>query len=85
MTETEKHSNRSKKGADFFRDRILAALLLLIPMVVFAATPIYNSGSPGLSLLGLTFFYWFPIVWLAITAVMYYFAAGLINKMEEEQ
>ncbi|MCL5794568.1 MAG: hypothetical protein M1138_07085 [Candidatus Thermoplasmatota archaeon] len=84
MTETNKVSNESKKGADVFRDKVIAALLLLIPMVVFAVTPIYNFSSPGLSLLGLTFFYWFPILWLAITAVMYFFAAMLINRMEGE-
>ncbi len=85
MTETKNVSKRSKKEADVLRDKVIAALLLLIPMVVFAVTPIYNSSSSGLSLFGLTFFYWFPIVWLVISAIMYFVAAMILNKMEGDQ
>ncbi len=60
--------------------KVIVALLLLIPMAVFAITPIYNFKAP--ELFGLTFFYWFEIVWLVVTSVAYTMAAWLLNKME---
>ena len=63
--------------------KILVALLILIPMVVFAVTPIYNFSGP--TLFGLTFFYWFETVWLVVSAVMFYVAAYLLNSMEDDQ
>jgi hypothetical protein len=60
--------------------KVIVALLLLIPMAVFAITPIYNFEAP--ELFGLTFFYWFEIVWLVVTSVAYTVAAWLLNKME---
>ena len=60
--------------------KLLVALLLLIPMVVFAATPIYNFKGP--ELFGLTFYYWFETLWLVISAAFFTAAAYMLNKME---
>ncbi|MCL5955277.1 MAG: DUF3311 domain-containing protein [Candidatus Thermoplasmatota archaeon] len=60
--------------------KVIVAILLLIPMVVFAATPIYNFNGP--QLLGLSFYYWFETLWLVISAIFYLGAAYMLNKME---
>lgn len=75
MTSIDNYSAKGTLG-----QKIAVALLLLIPMVVFAVTPIYNFKSP--QLFGLTFFYWFEILWLFVTAGMYVLAAMLLNRME---
>lgn len=57
--------------------------MLLIPMAVFAITPIYNFKGP--TLFGLSFFYWFETLWLVISAAMYLVAARLLNSMEADE
>ncbi len=74
--------NESKN--DVLTRKIIAGLLLLIPAAVFSLTPLYNSASPSLDLLGLTFFYWFPIAWLFVSALAYVIAATILNKLEAE-
>ncbi len=66
-----KHSNNDDlsletKGTTI--EKLLVAILLLVPMLVFALTPIYNFKGP--ELLGLTFFYWFETLWLVVTSIM---------------
>ncbi len=78
-----KHSNNDDlsletKGTTI--EKLLVAILLLVPMLVFALTPIYNFKGP--ELLGLTFFYWFETLWLVVTSIMYLGAAMLLNRME---
>lgn len=51
-------------------------------MVIFAITPIYNFKGP--TLFGLSFFYWFEILWLVVSAVLYFIAARLLNSMESD-
>lgn len=60
--------------------KIAVAILLIIPMAVFAITPIYNFTNPRL--FGLTFFYWFETLWLFVSAGFFVVAALLLNKME---
>jgi TRAP-type mannitol/chloroaromatic compound transport system permease small subunit len=60
--------------------KILVAILLLVPIIVFAITPLYNVQNP--KLFGLTFFYWFETLWLVVTAIFFLAAALLLNKME---
>lgn len=60
--------------------KVGVALLLLIPMVVFAITPIYNFKGP--ELFGITFFYWFLTFWLFVSAAFFVGAALLLNRME---
>lgn len=60
--------------------KILVAILLIIPMFVFAVTPFYNFSAPRL--FGLTFYYWFETVWLVVSAFFFLAAAMLLNRME---
>lgn len=78
MTVSQQNSS-SQNG----NKKALAALLLLIPMAVFAITPIYNFKGP--TLFGLSFFYWFETLWLVISAAMYLVAARLLNSMEADE
>lgn len=59
------------------------AILLLIPVIVFAITPIYNFDGP--KLFGLSFFYWFETLWLFVSAAFFVAAAFLLNKMEGDE
>jgi hypothetical protein len=48
---------------------VVLILLLLVPWVLTAFTPLYDVASP--SALGLPFFYWFQIVMLPVSAIFY--------------
>ncbi len=76
--ETESNWNYEAKGTT--TQKLTVAILLVFPMLIFGLTPIYNIDKP--ILLGIPFFYWFETVWLVVSAVMYVFAALLLNKME---
>ncbi len=55
----------------------LAGILILIPFAVYFAVPLYNIVNPQLG--GLPFFYWFQILMLPITALLFTKAAMLID------
>jgi hypothetical protein len=74
--------SQGNSGSQSGNKKVLAALLLLIPMAIFAITPIYNLKGP--TLFGLSFFYWFEILWLVVSAVLYFIAARLLNSMESD-
>ena len=57
---------------------IAAAILILIPFVVYFDVPFYNVVNPEWG--GLPFFYWFQMVMLPITAVLFFIAAVLIDR-----
>ncbi len=57
---------------------LLAGILILIPIVVLSAVPLYNRAEPAF--LGMPFFYWFQTLWLVIAAVLYSTASRLISK-----
>lgn len=57
---------------------LVAAVLILIPFFVYFAIPTYNSVQPALG--GLSFFYWYQTLWLAISAVLFFAAAVLIGR-----
>ena len=80
MTEHSNNDDLSLETKGTTIEKLLVAILLLVPMLVFAITPIYNFKGP--ELLGLTFFYWFETVWLVVTSILYLIAAMLLNKME---
>ena len=50
-------------------NKVVLALLLLIPVILNLWVTLYNISSP--SELGLPFFWWFQIVLLPISAVFY--------------
>ena len=57
---------------------IVAAILILIPFVVFFAIPSYNTVNPEWG--GVPFFWWYQTVWLGLSAVMFFFAAVLMGR-----
>jgi hypothetical protein len=56
---------------------VVAGILLVIPLVVFLDIPSYNRETPELA--GLPFFYWWQILWLALSAGLFVVAAILID------
>jgi hypothetical protein len=47
--------------------RIVVAVLLIAPFVVYLAVPSYARVKPRLA--GFPFFYWWQLLWVIITAV----------------
>jgi hypothetical protein len=47
--------------------RVVVALLLIAPFVVYLAVPSYARVKPRLA--GFPFFYWWQLLWVVITAV----------------
>ena len=58
--------------------KIVAGILILIPFVAYFILPLYNSQYP--EAFGLPFFYWYQIIWLPISGIMFYIAAVLIDS-----
>ncbi|MFP3306074.1 MAG: DUF3311 domain-containing protein [Thermocladium sp.] len=56
--------------------RIIAAILMLIPLIIYLDLPSYNSVNP--ELLGVSFFYWYQTLWLALSAVIFAVVAILL-------
>ncbi len=56
----------------------IAAVLLLIPTIIYFDVPFYNVIYPEVG--GLPFFYWFQIAMLPVSAVLFLVAAYLIDK-----
>ncbi|MEL9914374.1 MAG: DUF3311 domain-containing protein [Thermoplasmatales archaeon] len=71
MTETA--SGRSKRSLI-----ATVVILTLIPFVALAAVPTYVRTNPEIG--GLTFFYWYQLLWLFIAAAVFGTAAYLYNK-----
>jgi hypothetical protein len=46
----------------------LAHLLLAVPFIALLWVPFYNRALPALD--GIPFFYWYQIVWVALTALI---------------
>jgi hypothetical protein len=61
---------------------IVLTLLILIPSSVNLVVPIYNKEMP--SIFGISFFYWFQTIWLAICSGFYLAFAYLMDKEEEK-
>ncbi len=80
MTDASSGEGLSLETKGTTGQKVLVAILLIIPMFVFAVTPLYNFSKP--ELFGLTFYYWFQTIWLPVSAVFYVIAAMLLNKME---
>jgi hypothetical protein len=62
--------------------KIVAAILILIPVVAYLALPLYNIRNP--EAFGLPFFYWYQIIWLPISGIMFYIAAVLIDRKSDK-
>ncbi|MCL4496889.1 MAG: DUF3311 domain-containing protein [Deltaproteobacteria bacterium] len=57
---------------------LLAGILIIIPIAVLAAVPLYDRVEPAF--LGMPFFYWFQTLWLVLAAILYSAASKLISK-----
>ncbi len=80
MTKDSNVNNLSIETNGTTIEKIVVAILLLVPIAVFSLTPLYNTKRP--ELFGLTFFYWFQAAWLVVTSIFYILAAMLLNRME---
>ncbi len=56
---------------------VIAAILILIPFGVYLDVPFYNVPNPVMW--GLPFYYWFQMVMLPVTALLFLIAAFLID------
>ena len=82
MSDNEGSDELSLETSGTKKEKILVAILILIPIIVFATTPLYNFSDP--TLFGLTFFYWFQTFWLFVSAIFFLAAAWMLNRMEGE-
>lgn len=80
MTDSVSSDELSLETKGTTGQKVIVAILLIIPMFVFAVTPLYNFTKP--ELFGLSFYYWFETFWLFVSAAMFLAAALLLNKME---
>ena len=55
----------------------VAAILILIPFAVYFDVPYYNVVAPTFG--GLPFFYWFQMLMLPVSALLFIIAAYLID------
>ncbi|MDP8003718.1 MAG: DUF3311 domain-containing protein [Caldisphaera sp.] len=58
--------------------KISIAILLLIPFMVYMLYPTYDKVNPTLG--GLSFFYWYQTMWLAISGLLFGIAAYIWEK-----
>ena len=65
------------KGID-----VAIAILLLIPLVALLDIPSYNSVDPQIA--GISFFYWYQMLWMPLATILFYIAAVLWNKRNRE-
>lgn len=56
---------------------IAAGILVVIPFIVYLSIPTYDMVSPTLG--GIPFFYWWQTLWLALSALLFFGAALLID------
>ena len=57
---------------------VVAAILLLIPFVVYFDLPYFDVVQPTVA--GVPFYYWFQTLWLAISAILFVIAAFIIDS-----
>ncbi len=62
---------------------VVIAVLLLIPLIALLDIPSYNSVKPSLG--GISFFYWYQLLWMPIAAILYYIASVLWNNLERDE
>ncbi|MGC8645531.1 MAG: DUF3311 domain-containing protein [Thermoplasmata archaeon] len=57
---------------------VTVAILTVIPFIALAAVPTYVATKPEIG--GLTFFYWYQLLWLFLAAALFGTAAYLYNR-----
>jgi hypothetical protein len=63
------NENRELRRGGLKGIHVVLILLLLVPWILTAFTPLYDVATP--TALGLPFFYWFQIVMLPVSAMFY--------------
>ena len=56
---------------------VLAGILIVIPFLVYLSVSTYDTVDPKLA--GIPFFYWWQTLWLALSALLFFCAALLID------
>jgi hypothetical protein len=64
------------------RTKVLAGVLLAIPLIALALVPTYSSETP--KLWGFPFFYWYQLLWVLLTPVFTWTAYVLISRARRE-
>jgi hypothetical protein len=65
------------------RTKVLAGVLLAIPLIALALVPTYSSETP--KLWGFPFFYWYQLLWVLLTPVFTWIAFVLISRARREK
>ena len=63
--------------------KIIAGVLLLIPMLALALVPTYSSATP--KLWGFPFFYWYQLLWVFLASGFTYAAYLVIARARGER
>jgi hypothetical protein len=63
--------------------KVVAGVLLLIPLVALALVPTYSSETP--KLWGFPFFYWYQLLWVLLTPVFTWSAYVVITRARRAQ
>jgi hypothetical protein len=58
--------------------KVVIAILLIIPLIAYMAYTTYDFVSPSLG--GVPFFYWYQTLWLAISSLLFIVAAVLWER-----
>jgi hypothetical protein len=63
--------------------KILAGVLLAIPMLALALVPVYSRQTPVLW--GFPFFYWYQLLWVVLASAFTYAAYVVIGRARGER
>jgi hypothetical protein len=63
--------------------KVVAGVLLAIPMIALALVPTYSSETP--MLWGFPFFYWYLLMWVILTPVFTWSAYIVVNRARGEK
>jgi hypothetical protein len=76
--EPERHVNPPLSGSV----KLIAGILLAIPMIALALVPTYSSETP--KLWGFPFFYWYQLLWVLLTPLFTYSAYAVIQRARRQ-
>ena len=63
--------------------KVIAGILLAIPLIALALVPTYSKETP--KLLGFPFFYWYQVLWVLLTPLFTWSAYVLITRARGEK
>jgi len=71
---------QSTRGPVVTPARVIAALCVVVPFVAVLWVPIYDKDKPELG--GFPFFFWWQLLWVAITAALMGLAYYVVRREE---